>query len=446
MIILRQKTSNSKVVPPLTIMAKNTNARLQFNYIPYPLWRRHRPALLQTLAEPVYKHIYPVAEDRNPPETIERMASYLARFGLLRTADEIAIQRMLESITGRPHIEHTRSDHAVNAQAQPDTCLRIPAQWEPMEAVIVNFPILYPPLWELHAQMIEGIAPVAAVTVTVPAELWASSAWLYLKRRGKLDKAQLDNITFLILPTDDIWVRDYGPVIGYDANGQRVAVDAHYARQKPYGNRRDDNMPVLWAAHTNTPLVSLDLKTEGGNLWSDGQGTLIMSTAILDENPDYDRNSLEAYLHTIFDFKKMILTPRMAIESTGHIDLLLKLADAETVLVSAPTTRTSAQRLRDTADLFRRETNAQGKPYRVVELPTPSLYLNWLTYPIRRSYTNALTVNGRVLVPVYGLSTDEEALRIYAETMPDFEIIPIDCEIGANGGGAVHCMTKEVPA
>ncbi|MEQ8671809.1 MAG: agmatine deiminase family protein [Aggregatilineales bacterium] len=426
-------------------MPKNTNAPLQFNYIPYPLWRRRTSALLQSVVEPVYKRVYPVAEDRNPPQTAERMAAYLARFGLLGTDDEHTIQRMLEGINGRTNIERASTDVPASNHNTPKTPLRIPAQWEPMEAVIVNFPILYPPLWELHAQMIEGIVPVARVTVTVPTEMWACAAWLYLQNRAKLDDSQLENIKFLILPTDDIWVRDYGPIIGYDADGARVALDAHYERQKPFGNLRDDNMPILWAAHTETPLISLDLNTEGGNLWSDGQGTLIMSNVILEVNPAYDRAALERYLHNIFDYEKLILTPRMAIESTGHIDLLLKLADPETVLVSAPTTRTSAQRLRDTADLFRRETNAQNQPYRVIELPTPSLYLNWLAYPIRRSYTNALTVNGRVLVPVYGLNTDEEALRIYAETMPDYEIIPIDCEIGANGGGAVHCMTKEVP-
>jgi agmatine/peptidylarginine deiminase len=29
--------------------------------------------------------------------------------------------------------------------------------------------------------------------------------------------------------------------------------------------------------------------------------------------------------------------------------------------------------------------------------------------------------------------------------MPSHDIIPIQCAVGANGGGAVHCLTKEVP-
>ena len=91
-------------------------------------------------------------------------------------------------------------------------------------------------------------------------------------------------------------------------------------------------------------------------------------------------------------------------------------------------------------------TNAAGQPYRVFELPNPPRYRNWGFFAVWRSYTNALTVNGRVLVPVFGIPTDSEALAVYHEAMPDFDIIPIDCSASANGGGAVHCLTKEVAA
>jgi agmatine/peptidylarginine deiminase len=314
-----------------------------------------------------------------------------------------------------------------------------------MEAAIVNFPALYPPLWELHAQMIEAIAPVADVHVTVPAPMWGHAAHLYLQQRGNLGDL-IQKVRFLCLPTDDIWARDYGPLVGYNGDGGRVALDAIYDHLPRFPQERDDAMPLRWAAHQNMPARTLDLHTEGGNFWTDGAGTIIMTTRIFEENPGHTRESLEAYLHDIFDYKKLILTPRMTWEETGHVDLLIKLAHEDVVLVSAPTTRSGAKELQETTDIFRRETNAKGDHYRVFHLPTPPLYFNWLIYPIRRSYTNALTINGRVLVPVYGIHTDDEALRLYESVMPDHAIIPIDCKIGVNGGGAVHCMTKEAPA
>ena len=145
-------------------------------------------------------------------------------------------------------------------------------------------------------------------------------------------------------------------------------------------------------------------------------------------------------------FDKLITVPPLWREETQHIDLLIKLADAQTVLVGAPTPLFNASRLRRAADILRRATNAEGQPYRVIELPMPQPYLNWGMYPIWRSYTNALTVNDRVLVPTFGLPSDASALAIYRAAMPDHTVIPIDCRAAANGGGAVHCLTKEVPA
>lgn len=75
----------------------------------------------------------------------------------------------------------------------------------------------------------------------------------------------------------------------------------------------------------------------------------------------------------------------------------------------------------------------------------PPPYLNWGIYPVWRSYTNSLTVNGRVLMPVFRTGHDARALTIYQNALPDFEIVPVDCSQTANGGGAVHCLTKEVP-
>jgi agmatine deiminase len=253
-----------------------------------------------------------------------------------------------------------------------------------------------------------------------------------------------NHIQYVILPTDDIWVRDYGPISAYTAEGQSVVFDAIYDHLPKYPQTRDDEMPRYWAAYRQAEYYKLDLHTEGGNLLTDGAGTLLMTERIFEENTHYTQRSLEDYLHQIFDFEKIIYTPRMRFETTGHIDLLIKLASAESVLVSAPDSPYTDE-LQVTHEIFRKATNAQGNRYHITSLPTPPLYRNWFTYPIRRSYTNSLTVNGRVLVPIYGVRTDEIALRRYEEAMPDHQVIPIDCKIGANGGGAVHCLTKEVP-
>ena len=63
-------------------MTRITNP-LQFNYIPYPLWRRTMAGWLRPLLNPIFERVYPVAEDQHPPQTIAEMASYLTRYDLV---------------------------------------------------------------------------------------------------------------------------------------------------------------------------------------------------------------------------------------------------------------------------------------------------------------------------------------------------------------------------
>jgi len=74
-------------------------------------------------------------------------------------------------------------------------------------------------------------------------------------------------------------------------------------------------------------------------------------------------------------------------------------------------------------------------------------YRNWGISRIWPTYTNALTVNHRVVVPTYGHpDRDAAALAVYRQVMPDHEIIGIDARIAANAGGTVHCLTMQIPA
>lgn len=417
---------------------RGSNAPFQFNYIPYPLWRRRLPPLLGPVAARLWRRIYPVMVDKTPGPALEDVHAYVRRFRLLPDVDDATLTERLR--TERANVTHTSADAR---PAITDRPLRLPAQWEPTERVMIAWAVNYPPLWAMHAALVAAIAPVATVQLNVPGAAWAGAVRLYLERHGI---AHAGRVEIADLPTDDIWIRDYGPLVGFDADGVRAAAKLIYDPLPNYPQARDNAMPERWAASAGVPVHPLPLHGEGGNLWSDGAGTLLMTNQVYRLNPDLTRQTLLPLLHEVLIFEKLVITPRLRVEETGHIDLLVKLASANTVLLSAPNALFTGDRLRAARRQLERETNAAGDRYRVATLPTPPLYANWFGYPIRRTYTNALTVNGRVLVPVYGLATDEVALRTYERVMPGYTVVPIDSVVGINGGGAVHCMTREVPA
>ena len=416
---------------------RGSNAPFQFNYVPYPLWRRRLPAGLSPLVAPLLRRIYPVVVDKQPRPSLEDVHAYVRRFKLLpEVADAILTERL------RADVVTVMVTEADAKPAVTDRPVRLPAQWEPTERVMIAWAVNFPPLWAMHAALVAAIVPVATVQINIPGAAWAGAVRLYLESQGTTD---LERVEIVNLPTDDIWIRDYGPLVGFDADGKLATVTLIYDPLPNFPQARDNAMPERWAASAGVPVHPLPLHGEGGNVWSDGAGTLLMTNQVYRLNPDLTRATLLGLLHEALIFDKLVLTPRLRVEETGHIDLLLKLASADTVLLSSPNATLTGDRLRAARRQLERETNAAGDRYRVHTLPTPPLYLNWFGYPIRRSYTNALTVNGRVLVPAYGVATDADALEIYARVMPDHEIIPIDSVVGVNGGGAVHCMTKEVP-
>ena len=61
-----------------------------------------------------------------------------------------------------------------------------------------------------------------------------------------------------------------------------------------------------------------------------------------------------------------------------------------------------------------------------------------------RTYTNAVFVNKKVLLPLYQQQFDTTAIRIWEESLPGYEIVGINCNDIIPYLGAIHCITKEI--
>ncbi|HYO87688.1 MAG TPA: agmatine deiminase family protein [Candidatus Limnocylindrales bacterium] len=409
------------------------NLPVHFDFIPYPVWRRRGLTPLRS----ALRGVSTAGVDGHPPATPAQMAHYLTRWDILPYGMNSVAARDALAASQPPLVEAPLASAAASFEGP----IRLPAQWEPLEAVLLTWPILYPPLWSAHAEMAEAISAVARVDILVTDAQWASAIALFLERRGTI---RLDQVRFVHMPVDDIWVRDYGPFVGFRDDGTRAAVDASYHPLEAYPSAQDDVVPQRYGALMHMPVRVLNIRTEGGNFWSDGRGTLLMTHGLFARNPHLSREEVLRRLREAFRYEKLVLVDPVWSEGTGHVDLVLKLAGARTVLLNAPSMPFNRARLEKARALLQGETNAVGEPYRVIELPTLAPYLNWGVYAIWRSYTNSLTVNGRVLVPVFRAAQDEQVLALYKSAMPEHEIIPIDCSKAANGGGAVHCLTKEI--
>jgi agmatine deiminase len=411
---------------------------VQLAYPAKPWWKFEHLQRFSPVLMPVFRRFYPVGADVVPPVDIDALARWMERWGLLPgRLPRAAAQRQLEALASSP-VETVKGmpDEAA------DETLRLPAEWEPSEAVVIAWPVLFPGLWDFYRDLVAAIAPAARVDVLIPHAIYAPAVLAYLGEGWHADR----RLRLLVYASDDIWTRDYGPLTCIDKAGQRVMVDAIFdPPPTPFAN--DDSFPVHYAAHQGVPSRHLALHLEGGNLWSDGCGTIITTDGLYARNFPARPDDVRQQLLEGLGAETLIVVPPLRMEGTGHVDVFVKLAAPDTVLVTEPRSVVNGGRLKEITEMLRASRNAAGSSYRVVALPSAPAHCNWGVSRIWPSYTNALTVNHRVLVPTYGLrERDAAAIAVYQQVMPDHEIIGIDARVAANAGGTVHCLTMQIPA
>jgi agmatine deiminase len=413
---------------------------IQLGYAAKPWWKFEHLQRFNRILMPICRRFYPVGADVVPPADIDALARWMERWGLLPShVPRAAAQRQLEALA-------CSSAETVEAERMPDGAsseiLRLPAEWEPSEAVVITWPVLFPGFWDFYRDLVAAIAPVARVDVLIPHAIYAPAVLAYLGEGWEDDR----RLRLLVTPSDDIWIRDYGPLTCIDKAAQRVMVDAIFDPPEMLFTN-DDSFPVRYAAHQGCASRHLALHLEGGNLWSDGQGTLIATEGLYARNFPMPPDDVRQQLLEGLGAERLIVVPPLRMEGTGHVDVFVKLATPDTVLVTEPRSIVNGRRLAEAAEVLRASRNATGCFYRVVALPSVPAYCNWGVSRIWPSYTNALTVNQRVLVPTYGLpERDAAALAVYRQVMPDHEIIGINARTAANAGGTIHCLTMQIPA
>jgi agmatine deiminase len=66
---------------------------------------------------------------------------------------------------------------------------------------------------------------------------------------------------------------------------------------------------------------------------------------------------------------------------------------------------------------------------------------------VPESYCNFLFVNGAVIVPTFrSPSTDQAAMQLLSQLIPDRRIIPLDAYDLILGRGAFHCASQQQPS
>ncbi|MEY2439385.1 MAG: agmatine deiminase [Verrucomicrobiota bacterium] len=337
-----------------------------------------------------------------------------------------------------------------------DLGYRMPAEWEPHTATWLSWPrregISFPGSFDrvlpaLRA-MVEGLMESEQVCINVCNGAHEAEV------RNVLQGLPTDRLAFHLIPTNEPWCRDHGPIFLTRETDPRLAVvDWDY---NAWGGKYppcdlDEVVPTRVAQMLELPVFYPGMILEGGSIEVNGTGTLLTTEACLlneNRNPDLSREQIEQRLQVYLGVNQILWLGRgtEGDDTDGHIDNLARFVSARTVLAIVESDRTSVnyEPLQENLERLR-QMRIGNQLLEIVLLPTPRRMVREdLVLPA--SYANFYIANHVVLVPTYADPNDERALSILREAFPSRQVIGIDCCELIWGLGAFHCLTQQQPA
>ncbi len=266
----------------------------------------------------------------------------------------------------------------------------------------------------------------------------------------------LSNVDFKVFKTDDVWVRDNGPIYVKDTNGKLVITDWGF---NGWGNKADytlcNAIPSQIALDQGREWINLNdiITNEGGSVEVDGNGTLMAcKSSILNKNRNDGMSQAKAeeiftkYLGTTHF---IWLDGQAGLEITDqHIDGFARFGNSNTIVTMSNVDLLNYDVMQSDIDKLLAAKNKNSIAFNFLKLPLTqnnvvTTYGKNLGY--KGSYINYYIANTKILVPVYNDPNDAIALSILQNLYPNKAVVGIDVRNLYEQGGMVHCVTQQQP-
>lgn len=265
----------------------------------------------------------------------------------------------------------------------------------------------------------------------------------------------LSNIDFSIYPTDDVWVRDNGPIYVKDKHGNLFIEDWGFngwGQKAAYDNC--NAIPAKIAASQQIQRIDLNgvMINEGGSVEIDGKGVLMAcKSAVLNENrnPGMTQQQAEEIFTRYLGVKKFIwLDGKAGLDITDmHIDGFARFANASTIITMNEDDLNYWQVPEDDISKLYAAANSENVAYKFVKVPLTQndVVTTYGKNLGKASYINYYIANNSILVPKYNDPHDEVAINIIQQLYPGKKVVGIDCRNLFANGGMIHCVTQQQP-
>lgn len=327
---------------------------------------------------------------------------------------------------------------------------RMPAEWEKQKAVLLSFP-------HKNSDWSDNLNSALSVFVKI-AQAIAYKESVYIvcddKQMIKDLFCSTNNMSFIELPTNDTWTRDYG-VITVEDDGETKFLDFTF---DGWGGKfdahldNDVNKALQQKGYFGTtPFETVDFVFEGGSIESDGEGTILTTSECLcnpNRNGGLTKEAIEAKLTEYLGAKRFLWLDYGYLagdDTDSHIDTLARFVNSNTIVYVKCDDKNDEhyEALNAMEKQLIEFTTVECKPYNLVALPmTKAIYKDGIRLPA--TYANFLITNHALIYPTYDDEADKIVGDIFKELFSNLEIIPINCLRLIEQGGSLHCSTMQI--
>ncbi len=268
-----------------------------------------------------------------------------------------------------------------------------------------------------------------------------------------------DLVELIGAPVDDLWARDSLPnfVVRTAPSGTKALAAAH-ATFNGWGDKQlhdgDTQLADIVARHLGIELLDSGLVGEGGAVEVDGAGVVLAAESCWvndNRNPGRSRGEIETAILDMLGAKRMIWVDGLAGHdiTDGHIDTLARFVGTSTIVVDNPAFDDPEDPwvavAATTRQVVGEARTGSGEPYEIVEVTQPA-EVRVTGEGFLATYMNFYVCNGAVIAPRFGdAEADTAAHDVLAGLFPDREIVQVDIDALAAGGGGIHCATQQQP-
>jgi len=274
----------------------------------------------------------------------------------------------------------------------------------------------------------------------------------------------LTNTDIKIYKTDDVWVRDNGPIYVRDKTGNLVIQDWGF---NGWGNKTDDQSGLLiQSSNCNTipskiaidqgkTLVDINsiMTNEGGAVEIDGHGTMMATKSSIlnnNRNPNMTQAKAESIFKKYLGVTNFIwLDGQAGLDITDqHIDGFARFGNSTTIVTMAQNDLLDYDVKQSDINKLNLAKNKNGTAYTFLKVPLTQnnvVTTNGANLGYKGSYVNYYIANNKVLVPNYNDPNDAVANAIIQTLYPTRTVVGIDVRNLYENGGMVHCVTQQQP-